>query len=174
MRWHPDLSLEIAAEFRALDGRVPWDRIEDWYHIAKLYKKRHWANYSKWWRKTTAGKRCARDGMRRKRVRLRAMIIGVGKCIVCGRAYERRAIDRKEKRTCSRSCRTTEFSGNAHFVVIDGVRKSLAAWARHYGLKQPTLHYRLKRGMNIREALTAPLMKSGPGRGGALARTEEI
>lgn len=161
MRWHPDLALEIAAEFRALDGGVPWDRIEDWCYVARLYQERQWSNYGKWWHKTTAGKRYIREWRRQNRALLRATVIGIGKCVVCGGGYERRPTDSKGKRTCSRACRSIGFNGNVRFVVIDGVRKSLTAWARQYGINQSTLSRRLKRGMNIREALTAPPTRPG-------------
>jgi hypothetical protein len=173
MRWHPDLHLEIAAEFRALDGGSPWARIEEWFHVRKFYKLRHWASYAQWWKKTTAGKRFNREWMRRKRALLRSVVVGLSKCTVCGREYERRATAKQTRRTCSRSCATTlRNAGTSHFVTIDGRTKSLTQWALEHGIGQTTLHYRLKRGMNIRDALTAPLHQGRSKAGRARQSTE--
>lgn len=45
-------------------------------------------------------------------------------------------------------------------IEWNGEKKSIAAWARQYGLKEETVACRLRRGMTLEEALTKPV--SGP------------
>jgi hypothetical protein len=44
----------------------------------------------------------------------------------------------------------------------NGRSMTLAEWAKEYGLKANTLHYRIKRGWSIERALTEPLRRALP------------
>ena len=44
---------------------------------------------------------------------------------------------------------------------IDGVTKCMIDWANEYNIPKSTLHYRLSRGMNIKEALELGKGRSG-------------
>lgn len=157
MSWHPAISIEIAVEFRRLEGSALWDQIEEFVHIGKLIKRREWALYGKWYKKTTAGKRGRREWIKRKRAILRAIVVGIGKCVVCGRGYERKATDRKGRSTCSRACRGhLAHALTDPLYTIDGKTKTIRAWMLHYGQKPMTVGYRLRKGWNIRAALTTP------------------
>jgi hypothetical protein len=155
--WHEHLDLEIAAEFRRLEGGLFWAYAEELGHIRKLIKRREWATYAKWWKKTTAGKKCHRDWIKRKRAKLREIVVGIGKCRVCGHGFERKATDRKDRSTCSRVCRAhLAHAITDPVVTIDGRTGTIHALALHYGVKHMTVNYRLRKGWNLREALTTP------------------
>lgn len=66
---------------------------------------------------------------------------------------------------CPENCKWIKKSDQAYnkrnslIYEMDGKKQDLAQWAREYGINYYTLWSRLKRGMDIRSALTKPLGK---------------
>lgn len=155
-----DLRAEIAAEFHELAGGVFWEMAAERAHRENKVKLSDWAARGKWWAKTTAGKRYDRERKKARNAFLRTVVIGTGQCIVCGGSFDRRPTDWKGKRTCSRPCAgTLRSASSAHYVTIDGLTKSVAAWCRHLGISQSHVCVRRRKGMSAFDALTTPVKR---------------
>ncbi len=74
-------------------------------------------------------------------------------------------------RNATSNCRwetAEEQNGNRadnHFLKFQGRKQTLAAWAREFGMGKKTLEGRLKRGLSVEVALTAPIGRWAQNRG---------
>ncbi len=48
---------------------------------------------------------------------------------------------------------------NCHIITLDGVSKNITQWSEHYGISEKQIHWRLKKGWTIQNALTKPVRK---------------
>jgi len=49
---------------------------------------------------------------------------------------------------------------SAKLIEFDGIKLSQTAWAKRFGINVTTLHNRITRGWNIKEAITTPVIKN--------------
>jgi len=167
MSWHEHLSLEIAAEFKRLDGSARiWVLAEELGWVRTLIKRADWITNRKWYRSTTQGRMAHRIRTRAQhraaRAALRGIVAGWSKCSVCGCQYERMALARKERSTCSRSCWSTKSqAAKGQLVEYRGRSQTLTRWAHEFGMSQSLLWLRVKKlGMSLAQALAAPVRRS--------------
>lgn len=158
MSWHADLQLEIAVEFQRL-STPHWERFEERAWRGLQFGYANWKEHGLWWRKTTVGRRYFAKYARERAARLKRIVVGLRKCLGCGESFEVSAhrVARHRDAVCSTSCRG-RARANIKKITIDGKAKTLTEWCGLYK-KVPlkTAWLRIKRGWNVRKALTTPL-----------------
>jgi hypothetical protein len=154
---------EIRDEFQRLSRSPHWDRIVEGLWQRMQHEHRAWKEHGQWWRKTSAGRAYNRKLKRDETAKLKAQVVAITGCKVCGKAYARTAYDvrrHKRDRVCSRECggRARE---NIQLVRIGRESMSLTRWAERYGLDVGTVWMRIKRGWTPERALRTPLANRG-------------
>lgn len=162
MSFHEALAIEVAVEFRILEGGVHWDRVEDGFWLRRQREHAAWSEHGQWWRKTTQGRRYGREFQRGRMARLRGHVVAVAGCKGCGKPFERTAYDvaRDRGRVCSAECRG-RARGNIETVRIGNESMPLARWAERYGVALATVWKRRKLGWDLQRALMTPVANRG-------------
>jgi hypothetical protein len=152
-----DLRRDVEQQFARLVG-VPWERVE-WAMAQGIVAEQAYERERQLTRYTSVIEREMRRTRRAKwRKMARQLAVSVRACGICGRMFERTLFEQAEGKTsaCSPACKRLA-AGSWPLFAIGSQRDTLTGWAKRYGVEPATVKHRMKRGLSIEQALTAPI-----------------
>jgi hypothetical protein len=171
MTWESLEMARVEGTFLTLAGGDLWDHVEHvaWQARENLRRKGREAARAR--QSTVDGRRQHCEASRALRQRNKTVDAVVRCCPVCRQMHVHTLQQQKDgTRFCSQQCAGRYRYGRqeqprpTRFVVIDGQRRSLPEWAKHFGISVSRVYQRMSEGMSAGDALTAPKDAGGPKR----------
>jgi len=167
MAWHKNFSLEIRVEMISLSS-TPWLAVEDALYLFGLREKERGRERVVERNASQIARREYARRVREWKENAKARVVASRCCPVCREMYIYTAWDKAYGRhvACSSHCRHLHRSG-WEIIRIDGKANTLFGWAKHFGLNEETVRYRIKKkGWDPKRALTTPITPPGERGGG--------